>query len=94
LHSLLAVVACWWVGALLGDALGISGLGGTIAFGWGAHVVIDACTRGGVPLLWPLPTRLRLPPGLVTGTLLEHLLVAAALLLAGWWALGGDIKNT
>jgi hypothetical protein len=38
-----------------------------------------------VPLLWPLPLRLRLPPGVVTGSLAEQLVVLAALLLCGWW---------
>jgi inner membrane protein len=85
LHSLAAGALAWWVGMVLGLALDVGGLGGLAAFGWGVHLLLDALTPHGVPLLWPLPLRFRLPPGVVTGGLAEQLVVLATLLLCGWW---------
>jgi inner membrane protein len=85
LHSLAAAALAWWVGLVLGLALEVEGLAGVTAFGWGFHLLLDALTPRGVPLLWPLPLRFRVPPGLVTGGLAEQVVVLVALLLCGWW---------
>ncbi len=82
LHSLLALLA---LSLLVGLPLSLfldplAGLG--LALGYLSHLLLDACTRSGVPLLWPerrklwvLPPRLRL----VTGSMAEEI---AFLLLA------------
>jgi inner membrane protein len=88
LHSALAVLVAGVLFALLGAQLGLSGLGPLVAFGWASHVLADAVTDRGVPLLWPLRRRrVRLPYGLgpATGGPGEVLLVGAFLLLCGWW---------
>jgi inner membrane protein len=85
LHSLAAVALAWWVGLVLGLALEVDGLAGVAAFGWSAHLLLDALTPRGVPLLWPLPLRFHLPPGVVTGSLAEQLVLLVVLLLCGWW---------
>ena len=85
LHSLAAVALAAWVGMVLELALEVGGLAGLAAFGWGSHVLLDALTPRGVPLLWPLPLRFRVPPGIVTGGLAEQIVVLATLLLCGWW---------
>jgi inner membrane protein len=59
-----------------------------LAFGWASHLLLDALTPAGVPLLWPLPARVRLPPGITTGGLLEQVVVALGLLLCLVWASG------
>jgi membrane-bound metal-dependent hydrolase YbcI (DUF457 family) len=51
-HSL---AACALVTALALALLG--GRGAGLAIGWCAHVAADACTRGGVRLLWPAGAR-------------------------------------
>lgn len=63
-----------------------------MGYGWAAHVLADAVTDRGVPLLWPLwRRRVRLPYGLgpATGGVGEALMVAVGLLACGGWiALG------
>src|SRR5579884_1364846 len=86
LHSLPALLLVWWLGTQLGALVGLPGLAGLLAFGWGAHLLLDAATAGGVPLLWPLPLKLRLPPGLPTGGLVEHAALLALLAACAWWA--------
>jgi inner membrane protein len=86
LHSLLAVVVVWQAARWVEGPLGIPGLAGLVAFGWGVHLLLDAATAGGIPLLWPLPLRLRLPPGVATRGALEGVLMLALLALCGWWA--------
>lgn len=85
LHSLVAAFVAWWLGQLVGSALGVPGLAGLAAFGWCAHLLLDAATAGGVPILWPLPLRLRLPPGLSTGGLGEHAALLGVLAVCAWW---------
>jgi len=85
LHSLVAAFVAWWLGQLVGSALGVPGLAGLAAFGWCAHLLLDAATAGGVPILWPLPLRLRLPPGLSTGGLGEHAALLGLLAVCAWW---------
>jgi membrane-bound metal-dependent hydrolase YbcI (DUF457 family) len=86
LHSLPALVLAWQCGRWIDTWLGIDGLANLIAFGWGAHLLLDAMTAGGIPLLWPLPLKLRLPPGISTRGVLEGVLMLALLCLCGWWA--------
>jgi inner membrane protein len=92
LHSALAAAGAGVVAELLGERLGVTGLGALVAFGWASHILADALTDRGVPLLWPLwRKRLRLPFGLgiATGSGAEAVIVVAGLLLcAAWIALG------
>jgi inner membrane protein len=85
LHSLAALALAWWAGWAFGPAIGVDGLGPVVAFGWGMHLLIDALTPRGVSLLWPLPLRVRIPPGLPTGGMGENLAVLLAVLACGWW---------
>ena len=50
-----------------------------LLLGWASHLILDACTKSGVPLLWPGKRRLHfLPPGLriTTGSDAEGLAFA------------------
>jgi inner membrane protein len=88
LHSPLAALAVGVLAALLGARLGVSGLGQLVGYGWAAHVLADALTDRGVPLLWPLwRRRVRLPWGLgpATGGIGEASVVVATLLACGGW---------
>lgn len=87
LHSLVAVAVVWQLGDVLGRAVGIAGLGDVLAFGWLVHVLLDAWTRHGVPLFWPLRVQVRLPPSFATGGPLETPLLLAGLVACAWWAL-------
>ena len=53
-HSLLGVGLGFVAGNLLGTLFGLTGLGALVAYGWSAHLLTDAVTVRGVPLLWPL----------------------------------------
>jgi inner membrane protein len=86
LHSLLAALAVGLVVALVGG----HNLGMAVFAGYLAHLVGDMLTPSGVPLLWPLPLRLRVP--LVhTGGIIERLLVfpVAAVAVVIW--VGKDV---
>jgi inner membrane protein len=92
LHSPLAALLAGGLTGLLGARLGVTGLGLLVGYGWAAHVLADALTDRGVPLLWPLRRRrVRLPWGLgpTTGGTGEAAVVVAGLLACGGWvALG------
>jgi inner membrane protein len=92
LHSPLAALLAAGFAALLGARLDVTGLGPLVGYGWAAHVLADALTDRGVPLLWPLwRRRVRLPWGLgpATGGTGEAVVVVAGLLACGGWiALG------
>jgi inner membrane protein len=88
LHSAAAVLLVFVAGEAAGASAGVDHLGAVLAFGWASHLLLDALTARGVPLLWPLPTRLRLPPGFATGGLVERLVLALALLACAVWATG------
>jgi membrane-bound metal-dependent hydrolase YbcI (DUF457 family) len=92
LHSPLVALAAGVLAALLGARLGVTGLGPLVGHGWAAHVLADALTDRGVPLLWPLwRRRVRLPWGLgpATGGTGEAAVVVAGLVACGGWiALG------
>jgi membrane-bound metal-dependent hydrolase YbcI (DUF457 family) len=79
-HSLLGVALGFFLGDLLGGLLGLTGLGGLVAFGWAVHLLTDAWTVQGVPLFWPLsPGHVKLPPRMSTGSWLEAVVLALAL---------------
>jgi hypothetical protein len=60
-------------------------LGLLIGWGYASHLVADALTKQGVPLLWPLDRRFGFPPfrllRLTTGTFTEYALVAVLTVL-------------
>jgi len=86
-HSLLAMALAYVVGDLVGNLVGLSGIGGLLAFGWGVHLLTDAWTVHGVPLFWPLTSgRVRLPPWLSTGSMLEVVMLVLALILLAVYA--------
>jgi len=91
LHSAAAVLLVLVVGEALGVSAGVTHLGGVLAFGWASHLLLDAMTARGLPLLWPLPARLRLPPGLATGGLVEQIVLLLGLLAGGAWAAGSPV---
>jgi membrane-bound metal-dependent hydrolase YbcI (DUF457 family) len=90
-HSLLALALAYALGNLLGGLLGVTGLGGLIAFGWGVHLLTDAWTVHGVPLFWPLTVmRVRLPPWLSTGSIMEFVMLVLSLGALAVYALGPE----
>jgi len=90
LHSLAAaagVAALVWLylktNYPAGEALALP-----FAAGYLSHLALDTLTPGGVPWLWPLPLRLRLPL-VTTGSFLEKVVIIPALaVLFAWLALG------
>ena len=76
MHSLLALLI---ISVVLGLPLALfldpfAGVG--LALGYLSHLVLDACTRSGIPLLWPEPGKMHLlPSGLrvVTGSKAEDI---------------------
>ncbi|MDQ3702609.1 MAG: metal-dependent hydrolase, partial [Chloroflexota bacterium] len=83
-----AVILVGGMAELLGARIGVGGLGQIVAYGWATHVLADAVTAGGVPLLWPLRRRrVRLPWGIAppTGGRMEALTVLGTVLLSVWW---------
>lgn len=56
-----------------------------LLLGWASHLVLDACTKSGVPLLWPDERRIRLVPPFLrvtTGSDAEGLVFALCLVAA------------
>jgi inner membrane protein len=92
MHSALAVALVFAFGEALGVGAGVRHLGGPFAFGWASHILLDALTARGVPVLWPLRIRLRLPPGFVTGGSLEQVVVVLGLAGCGLWALQPGLR--
>ena len=86
LHSLLGLLAAGLLVALpLGSVLGAAPAW-ALLLGYASHLVLDACTRSGVPLLWPRRNRFHLLPNplrIVTGSPTEDLVfvLLAALVL-------------
>jgi inner membrane protein len=92
LHSPMAALLAGVLATLLGARLGVTGLGLLVGYGWAAHVLADAVTDRGVPLLWPLRRRrVRRPRGLgpATGGTGEAVVVVAGLLACGAWIAAG-----
>lgn len=54
-HSVLALVLLWWLTLRLPGPVHLG-----LSVGFASHLLLDAVS-GGVPLLWPLGSRLRLP---------------------------------
>ena len=93
-HSLVGAALAFLLGELLGAALGLTHLGALVTFGWLAHLLTDAWTVRGVPLLWPvITTPLKLPPRLVTGSRAEELLLAVVLIGLLFYATGGQVPR-
>lgn len=78
-HSLIAVLALL---AFLAPA-GLDHAGAPLAVGYLSHLLADALTLSGVPLLWP-SRRLYGLPLIRTGSLAEIGLVGALTALVGW----------
>ena len=55
-----------------------------VLIGYLSHLALDALNPEGVPFLWPLHTKFKIPL-VKTGGILEHLIVAPALLLLVAW---------
>lgn len=88
LHSAVAALVAGVLGELPGERFGGGGLGLLVGYGWVAHVLADAVTDRGMPLLWPLwRRRVRLLYGLgpATGGVGEAVAVTVGLLLSGGW---------
>jgi membrane-bound metal-dependent hydrolase YbcI (DUF457 family) len=93
-HSLLGVALGYFVGELLGAALGLAGLGALVAFGWSVHLLTDAWTVRGVPLFWPLLTAsVKLPPRISTGSWKEGAVFTLSLLGLLFYATGGQVPR-
>ncbi|HEV2651706.1 MAG TPA: metal-dependent hydrolase [Rhizomicrobium sp.] len=83
-HSLIAVAA--GIGALL--YYGLDGYAAPLVVGYLSHLLGDAFTPSGVPLLWPLKPRFSLNL-MRTNSLVEHI-GAAALTMTLFWYWGTD----
>ena len=85
LHSLLALLVVT-VGISLPLSLFLDPLAGIgLSLGFASHILLDACTKSGVPLRWPELGRVRLlPPRLrfTTGSMAEDILFLLLALLA------------
>ncbi len=86
-------------------ACGIIGLGFTInqtwlmwfGGGYGAHLLGDAMTAGGIPMWSPISSRRVSLSGMRTGSRTEHMFAAVLLVLTcvfGWDLLPEDVKDT
>lgn len=88
-HCLLAAALAYLLGDILGSLAGLTGVGSLIAFGWAVHLLTDAWTVHGVPLFWPLSVaRIRLPPWIATGSMMEAVVLVGSLGLLATYALG------
>lgn len=90
LHSLLAALIAGFGAESLAQLANAPGTGAALAWGYVAHLLADMATRRGVPLLYPLPWRFRLPGPLAirTGRLGEVLYVFLISAVAALYALG------
>ncbi len=65
-----------------------------IVLGWTLHLLADAFTRGGIPLFWPVPTRLGIPPisalRFKVGTIMEDIVLWSIIALVSF-AVGASI---
>lgn len=65
-HSLWPVMLMYW---LVDNTHGVVML---LAIGYASHLLADAVTDSGIPILWPLPLRLKPPFTVTTGGVLEY----------------------
>ena len=79
-HSLLAVVAMALVLTFYGGVGG--GLVTALCIGYIVHLAGDFVTNSGIPLLWPIKRRYRLPLA-TTGGVIEPLIVLVIVCWAG-----------
>jgi membrane-bound metal-dependent hydrolase YbcI (DUF457 family) len=78
-HSLVGIGTYGIAINILGHHLGVGTISLGLILGYALHMVADAVS-GGVPLLWPIPTRIGV--GLIrTGRLTDHLIGVAATLV-------------
>jgi membrane-bound metal-dependent hydrolase YbcI (DUF457 family) len=87
-HSVWPAIGLAMLGSALGAVIGVRGLGQVLAFGYGGALLLDAWTAEGIVPLYPLPWRLRIPPGFRVGGLGELAILGGSLGLCFWWALG------
>ncbi len=89
-HSLLALLATLAFGEWPAYPWAGYNVGWLIGWGFALHLLADALTKSGIPLLWPLPVRFGLPPPrdlrLSTGTWREGAIVGAVTLAAFLYA--------
>jgi membrane-bound metal-dependent hydrolase YbcI (DUF457 family) len=90
-HSIWPAVGLAVLGNAVGALLGIHGLGAVLAFGYGGALVLDAWTAQGIVPLYPLPWRLRLPPGFRGGSLAEVAVLGLSLGVCVWWGGAGTL---
>jgi inner membrane protein len=80
LHGLLGAFLVCAGAEALGLAMGGSGVGRALGFGWATHLLLDGMTRAGVPLFWPLrplKSGVRIPPHVRSGGLGETVTVVS-----------------
>ena len=90
-HSGLATSLVMAISWLLGQRLGYPHLGLAWGLGYLSHILADAMTVGGVPLLWPLPGRVHLLPRpwrIRTGGAVEGLVFLVGGIGLAWLVLG------
>jgi inner membrane protein len=80
LHSFLAWVVVTLMGGILSGLIAHTlALGVGLSMGYLSHLLLDACTRSGVPLFWPNPVRVHLllyRLRITTGSLAEDVVFA------------------
>lgn len=81
-HSFVAMGLLWW----LLDWLPIDpAIVWGILAGFASHLILDAATKNGVQILWPLPFKLKLPPNVRTGGAGETVVFAALIVSTIYW---------
>lgn len=83
-HSILAMALIAWGLSYLNTPPSI--LWGLLA-GYGSHILLDAMTRNGVKVLWPLPVTLKLPPFVRTGGTGEWIVLTALTVGTIYWGM-------
>ena len=86
-HSALAVAACLVALAVMG----MGWLAAPVVVGYLSHLLADALTPSGVPLLWP--SRRRFTLNLCRTGSVAEIAIVVALVAAGGWAAGIDLSH-
>lgn len=79
-HSALLAIVSVFVLA----AISLQHWAAPLLVGFMTHIFCDWCTKGGVPLLWPLKTRFRSPVAFSTGGIFEYAVTGMVLVAVGW----------
>jgi membrane-bound metal-dependent hydrolase YbcI (DUF457 family) len=87
-HSIWPAIGLAVLGGAFGARIGVRGLGEVLAFGYAGALLLDAWTAEGIVPLYPLPWRLRLPPGFRVGSFAEVSVLTMSLALCTWWTVG------